>query len=158
MTPLGSGPIVRVGDRHGEFDPEITAWAKTCAAALSQRESNFNFTRRLMDGGTCESSVFQAWTGRAAAVCIPLANYHNYNPETQGLDLETIDVSDWGNLIRLMLAMTEMTDTAGGAYGEFKAWCERWEQRHTELYHDPTATSPGTVPGEKLIDPDILAT
>ncbi|MEM6854469.1 MAG: M20/M25/M40 family metallo-hydrolase, partial [Planctomycetota bacterium] len=106
LTPLGSGPIVRVGDRSGVFDPELTAWADDCAQVLSDAETNFNHQRRLMDGGTCESSVFQAWTKRAAAVCVPLANYHNYNSETGGLDLETIDVSDWGNLVRLMLGMT----------------------------------------------------
>jgi endoglucanase len=146
LTPLGSGPIVRVGDRSGVFDPELTAWAEGCAATLSEAEADFSHQRRLMDGGTCESSVFQAWTRRASAVCVPLANYHNYNPETGGLDLETIDVSDWGNLVRLMLAMTQMTDTARGTYDEFRAWCERWEDQHRPLYADPTTPSPGNVP------------
>ncbi|MEM7625461.1 MAG: M20/M25/M40 family metallo-hydrolase [Planctomycetota bacterium] len=157
LTPLGSGPIVRVGDRHGVFDPELAAWAGRCAGVLSDRETNFAYQRRLMDGGTCESSVFQAWTGRAGAVCIPLGNYHNFNAETQGLDLEAVDVSDWGNLVRLMLAMTEMTDTAGGAYGEFKAWCEDWEDRHAALYTDPTAPAPDTLPPCSMPDDDPLS-
>ncbi|MEM1211614.1 MAG: M28 family peptidase [Planctomycetota bacterium] len=146
LTPLGSGPIARVGDRHGVFDPEVCAWVDRCAQGLAERHRDFNYQRRLMDGGTCESSVFQAWTGRAGAVCIPLGNYHNFNPATGALDAETVDVSDWGNLVRLMLEMTGHTGTAGGVYDSFRTWCEDWEQRHAGLYRDPSGLAPDAAP------------
>ena len=142
LTPLGSGPIVRVGDRQGVFDPEICAWTDRCALELSDRHEDFTHQRRLMDGGTCESSAFQAYTGKAGAICIPLANYHNFNRDTGNLDVEAVDTSDWGNLIRLMLKMAEQTDAAGGVYDKFRGWCERWETRHAPLFRDPSATSP----------------
>ncbi|MEM7681552.1 MAG: hypothetical protein AAF288_06330 [Planctomycetota bacterium] len=142
LTPLGSGPIVRVGDRRGVFDPEVCAWATRCAGDLAEQHRDFSFQRRLMDGGTCESSVFQAWTGKAGAVCVPMANYHNFNPETGGLDLESIHVGDWGNLIRLMLSMTEQASSAGGVYDGFRDWCQGWEDRHGALFHEPTARAP----------------
>ncbi|MEQ9454098.1 MAG: hypothetical protein RLN76_05830 [Phycisphaeraceae bacterium] len=142
LTPLGSGPIVRVGDRSGIFDPEVCAWAEQCAAGLCEQHKDFTFQRRLMDGGTCESSVFQAWTGKAGAVCIPLGNYHNYNRETGKLDSEVIDVSDWGNLVRLMMSMTERIETSGGIYEQFRGWCERWEDEHRFLYREPDRAGP----------------
>ncbi|MEM9294757.1 MAG: hypothetical protein AAGA57_03060 [Planctomycetota bacterium] len=142
LTPLGSGPIVRVGDRRGVFDPEVCAWASRCAEQLSEAHADFRFQRRLMDGGTCESSVFQAWTGKAGAVCVPMANYHNLNPETDAFDLDSIHVSDWGNLVRLMLAMTEHASAAGGTDDEFRAWCVDWEREHQALYNQPSSAPP----------------
>jgi endoglucanase len=144
-APLGDGPIVRVGDRHVMFDPELTVWASRCARRLTEREETFTFQRKLMDGGTCESSVFQAWMGRAGALCVALGNYHNFDPEKKTIELETIDIGDWGNLIRLMREMVDSSGESetqpGSSFGEFKNWCVEWTGKHRHLYADAAGTA-----------------
>jgi putative aminopeptidase FrvX len=140
-APLGRGPIVRVGDRHSVFEPELIAWSSRCAESIGADDASFSWQRRLMDGGTCESSVFQAWTGRAGALCIALGNYHNFNVEEKRIDLEYIDLSDFGNLVRLMRTMVDRSDDAGDSFARFKHWCQDWERQHAHLYLNPTAVA-----------------
>ncbi|MEM1186817.1 MAG: M20/M25/M40 family metallo-hydrolase [Planctomycetota bacterium] len=140
-APQGHGPIVRVGDKHVMFEPELTVWAARVARLLESRDNTFRFQRKLMDGGTCESSVFQAYMGNAGALCVALGNYHNHNPDAGKIDLENIDISDWGNLIRLMRAMAEVRDTSDSIFGEFKAWCQRWSDKHRHLYTEPAGVA-----------------
>ncbi|WP_428389923.1 M20/M25/M40 family metallo-hydrolase [Mucisphaera sp.] len=142
LAPLGSGPIVRVGDRSSVFHPGIVAWAQQCAEELAKANNDFSYQRRLMDGGTCESSVFQAWTGKAGAVCIPLDNYHNYSRETDRMEQEVVDVSDWGNLVRLMIAMTEKIEQMGDTDDEFREWCIDWENKHRAMYNQSDQPGP----------------
>ncbi|MEM6855306.1 MAG: M20/M25/M40 family metallo-hydrolase, partial [Planctomycetota bacterium] len=56
-APVGSGPIVRVGDRRSVFDAATTADVARAAERLAQSDPDFTYQRRLMPGGTCESSV-----------------------------------------------------------------------------------------------------
>ena len=144
-APVGGGPIVRVGDKLAVFHPELTAWAAACADGLEARHKDFAYRRRLMDGGTCESSVFQAWTGRAGALCVALGNYHNHDVENKGVGSEFIDVADFGNLIRLMRVLVESkldeTGEHAGSFGAFRGWCEDWEKQHRHLYAQPAGTA-----------------
>lgn len=88
-SPIGGGPIVRVGDRISVFTPWLTA------ACAQRAEETFNgpavprasetkaaaskrpWQRKLMAGGACEASVFCAHGYDATCICLPLGNYHN---------------------------------------------------------------------------------
>lgn len=71
-APQGAGVIVRVGDLRSIFDPGLTA-------VLWQRAQSLKITaqRRLMDGGSCEATVFCARGLRSSGLALPLAGYHN---------------------------------------------------------------------------------
>ncbi|MEO1510831.1 MAG: hypothetical protein AAFU70_02055 [Planctomycetota bacterium] len=88
-SPIGGGPIVRVGDRLSIFTPQLTAAVAKAAENLAgapatpkateKRESGprWRWQRKLMAGGACEASVFCAYGYDATCVCLPLGNYHN---------------------------------------------------------------------------------
>lgn len=132
-SPIGGGPVVRVGDRLSVFHPGLTgAIAKVAERLESQSKSSpalgksesssesrgalFNWQRKLMPGGACEASVFQAYGYEATCVCLPLGNYHNMADleRVQAGDAnalaaakagpEIISVSDYKNMIALLEA------------------------------------------------------
>lgn len=87
-SPIGGGPIVRVGDRINTFSPALTASvakvAETLAGATPHvvavekaAEVKWKWQRKLMAGGACEASVFCSYGYEATCVCLPLGNYHN---------------------------------------------------------------------------------
>jgi endoglucanase len=99
-APQGAGPILRVGDRTSIFDDGLTRWIAGVGARL-ERESRgrFRWQRRLMDGGTCESTAYQLYGYRCAAMCLPLGNYHNMTG-SGGIGAESIRLSDLVGLVR----------------------------------------------------------
>ncbi|MCK4873522.1 MAG: hypothetical protein KAS72_12420 [Phycisphaerales bacterium] len=76
-SPIGGGPIVRIGDRLSTFDPQFTAAIAAVAEELRTRNRSFAWQRKLMAGGMCEATAFQAYGYESACVCLPLGNYHN---------------------------------------------------------------------------------
>jgi len=104
-APQGAGPILRVGDRTSIFDDGLTRWLDRVGAALAGPSGRrFRFQRKLMDGGTCESTAFQQYGYRCAALCLPLGNYHNMGPRGR-IAVETIRLSDAVGLVRLFEGM-----------------------------------------------------
>ncbi|MBL0927225.1 MAG: hypothetical protein IBJ11_06170, partial [Phycisphaerales bacterium] len=118
-SPIGAGPIVRVGDRISTFSPTLTAAvAKVCESLAKDRPGpdGFRWQRKLMPGGACEASAFQCYGHDATCVCLPLGNYHNM----ADLDLvqsgdphaaaharagrEFVSADDYHNLIDLLVA------------------------------------------------------
>jgi endoglucanase len=93
----GDGPILRVGDRTTTFDQPTLSWmdevAHDLASGKSQRK--FHHQRKLMSGGTCESTAVIAFGHITGAICLPLLNYHNMNPATGRIDSEIIDLVDF---------------------------------------------------------------
>ena len=71
-VPVGSGPVIRVGDASTVFDQEMTNLMSWAAAARGLPHQ-----RRLMAGGSCEATAFGVFGYRAAGLCLPLDNYHN---------------------------------------------------------------------------------
>lgn len=71
-APQGGGVIVRVGDLRSVFDPVLTGvlWQRAQALKVPAQ-------RRLMDGGSCEATVFCARGLRSSGLALPLAGYHN---------------------------------------------------------------------------------
>lgn len=136
-SPLGAGPIVRVGDYTSTFDPDLTYRMSSIAADLAKRNKKFNWQRKLMPGGTCEASAFQSYGYTATCLCLPLGNYHNMAPSgtpgTPGsspgssapapapgrgkkkVGPEYISLTDYDNLIRLLVAIGKTLDAPAKA-------------------------------------------
>lgn len=102
--PLGSGVVIRVGDQRRTFDPSLEGLIASVAAGLARKREAFRFTRQLMPGGTCESTVFCAFGHRAAALCLPLGNYHNQGRGGR-IRPEQIDAGDFAGLVELLTAL-----------------------------------------------------
>lgn len=137
-APQGSGPIVRVGDKRSVFGPHVTDWCFSVARELALKDPTFRFQRKLMDGGTCESSVFEAFLGNAGGICLAIGNYHNLDRANKKLDREYIDVVDFGNLVRLCVAMVEFEEKTEAASERFREWCHYWSAKHIHLYDNAT--------------------
>lgn len=74
---VGSGPVVRLGDRRTVFDPSyLQALVELAQARLPEK-----FQRRIMDGGSCEATAATAYGFPTIGLSVPLGNYHN-----QGLE------------------------------------------------------------------------
>jgi putative aminopeptidase FrvX len=119
-SPIGGGPIVRVGDRTSSFDPDLTYKVGGVAQHIEREDPGFKWQRRLMPGGTCEASAYQALGFTSTCLCLPLGNYHNMNAEaarvsgrTSGkraaktsrgrIDSEVISLADYHGLVRLLV-------------------------------------------------------
>jgi endoglucanase len=76
-SPIGAGPIVRVGDRLSVFTPELTNRVGDLAAAHAKEHAAFRYQRKLMPGGACEATAFASFGLASTCVCLPLGNYHN---------------------------------------------------------------------------------
>ncbi len=147
-SPIGGGPIVRVGDRVSVFSPELTgAVAKVAeeiaggpaqvTAAQKQSEApTWRWQRKLMAGGACEASVFCAYGYQATCVCLPLGNYHNMadltavqagtNTERPRVGREHIALSDFFGMVELLVGCgTSLPDRPPFRQRVEKLWEER---------------------------------
>ena len=103
----GGGVVVRVGDIGAVFDPRVTRFMMHAAETVARQDRAFKVQRKLMDGGTCESSVYQAFGYATGAVCVPLGNYHNRNFARGRIAAERISVSDLMSMTRLFIGMAD---------------------------------------------------
>ena len=103
---MGTGPIIRVGDRTSIFDSDVTAFLVETA-----KSRQLTHQRCLMDGGTCEATAFQLYGYRSAALSIALGNYHNCTPDSR-IDAEYVDIRDLEGLIDLCVAIAVETRSA----------------------------------------------
>lgn len=97
----GLGPVIRAGDRMSIFDPELTLALEEAAAEVAALAPGFRWQRALMDGGSCESTVYNAFGIRAAGACLALGNYHNCGPKGV-IAPEFVDWNDFEGLIALL--------------------------------------------------------
>lgn len=124
-SPIGGGPVVRVGDRISIFSPRLTdAVGKRAeelaggpAVPLSTQKATtraWKWQRKLMAGGACEASVFCAAGYEAMCVCLALGNYHNMGEltavqageykGTPPIQREFISKTDFEGLVDLLVA------------------------------------------------------
>jgi putative aminopeptidase FrvX len=108
---FGDGPVLRVGDRASVFTPAATAYCQVVAEELAKRDKTFRIQRKLMDGGTCESTAYCHYGYDATGICLPLGNYHNMDFEKQRIGPEFIDVRDFENLVKWFVAIAESPAT-----------------------------------------------
>ncbi len=138
-SPIGGGPIVRVGDRLSIFTPALTASVAKRAEELAAQEKKADrvwpWQRKLMAGGACEASVFCHAGYDATCVCLPLGNYHNMGQlaelEAKALDSpaiapEFIALADFEGLVDLLIACgTHLPESARLPDRFEKLWNER---------------------------------
>ncbi len=92
---IGDGPILRVGDRMSVFEPSVTAFCGRVAQGLTKRRKKFHFQRKLMDGGSCESTAFGAYGYLVTGICLALGNYHNMDKTRGKIGSEYVSLDDW---------------------------------------------------------------
>jgi endoglucanase len=116
-SPIGGGPILRLGDRAGSFDPRLTGRIDDLLRRHGEGAPAFRWQRRWMPGGTCEASAFCAFGFQAACACLPLGNYHNMGdpdtrrPAARALP-EVISLKDYLGLIELLTVVADGLDDA----------------------------------------------
>ncbi len=136
----GGGAVVRVGDRIGIFSAGLTHFISQAAGHISDDDSSFKYQRRLMDGGTCNSTAFLAWGYDSAAMCVALGNYHNQTVKGEigwgdgakagpGIASETIHLGDFEGMVRILIQVAE---TIGKYKPGFGAVRERFAKMHRE--------------------------
>lgn len=100
----GAGVIVRVGDLRSIFDPDVTGvlWERARGLGITAQ-------RRLMDGGSCEATVFCARGLPASGVALALAGYHNQPDDRAGSGpvAESVLVSDLEAEVALLRSLCE---------------------------------------------------
>jgi endoglucanase len=109
-APVGGGVVIRVGDRGQVFAPPLTRFMMYAARQAKKRNSSFRHQRKLMDGGTCESSLYQSFGYRTSALCVPLGNYHNRNFKQKKIRAEYVSISDFENMVALFIEMARNAD------------------------------------------------
>lgn len=122
-SPIGGGPIVRVGDKTSSFDPDLTYRVGLVAQLIEKRDKAFRWQRKLMPGGTCEATAYQALGYTATCLCLPLGNYHNMKPIEKGgrsaarVGPEVISIADYHGLVRWLVEIGRRLDDPKAAPG-----------------------------------------
>lgn len=147
-SPIGGGPIVRVGDRVSVFSPELTGAVAAVAERIAggpamvtaaQKHSEgpaWRWQRKLMAGGACEASVFCAYGYQSTCVCLPLGNYHNMadldavqagtNTATPRVGREYISVADYLGMVDLLVGCgLQLPDRPSFRERVEKLWTDR---------------------------------
>jgi len=110
-SPIGGGPVVRVGDASSVFSPRLTEVMTDMATELAKRKPGFQFQRKLMPGGSCEATAFGAYGYESTCLCLPLGNYHNMG-DLSGVEAgerrakvapEIISIEDYRGLVDLLV-------------------------------------------------------
>ena len=139
-SPIGAGPIVRVGDRLSVFTPELTNRVGDIAAAHAKDNPAFKYQRKLMPGGACEATAFAAYGIASTCVCLPLGNYHNMEEidavlagkKKARVGREFISASDYHGLIELLEVVARRLDDEKIAAGH-RALMETLWSRHAAI-------------------------
>jgi endoglucanase len=139
-SPIGAGPIVRVGDRLSVFTPELTNRVGDIAAAHAKDNPAFKFQRKLMPGGACEATAFAAYGIASTCVCLPLGNYHNMEEidavlagkKKPRVGREFISANDYHWLIELLEVVARRLDDEKIAAGH-RALMETLWSRHANI-------------------------
>ena len=139
-SPIGAGPIVRVGDRLSVFTPELTNRIGDIAAAHAKDTPGFRFQRKLMPGGACEATAFASFGIASTCVCLPLGNYHNMQ-DIDGVAAgkakakvgrEFISVDDFHWLVELLEVVARRLDDPAIAAGH-RALMDMLWSRHARI-------------------------
>ncbi len=130
---MGDGPILRVGDRASSFTSEVTAYCHRIARELSASDASFVFQRKLMDGGTCESSAYCNLGYEATGLCVALGNYHNVNAKRKKLGPEYIDLTDFDNVVKWFVELARAPRPYTGKDDALRSQLEGLERTYKTL-------------------------
>jgi endoglucanase len=114
FAKIGDGPILRVGDKTTTFTHAATAYCHRVARELAARDKRFKFQRKLMDGGTCESSAYCTLGYEATGLCVALGNYHNVDAKRKRLAPEYIDLNDFASVVKWFVALARSKQEYSG--------------------------------------------
>lgn len=139
---IGDGPILRVGDKSSVFTPELTAFCARVAADLAERRKGFRYQRKLMDGGTCESTAYCVYGYAATGMCVALGNYHNMDTRRKKIAAEFISLADWTGMVDWFEAL--VLDETG--FGAESGALRRTIDERFEKYRPLLEAAPGAEP------------
>ncbi len=119
-SPIGGGPILRVGDRRSVFVPELTNRINDLLTAHQKRDPSFVYQRKLMPGGTCEATAYASYGFRSTCLCLPLGNYHNMvdidgvlaGKRPARIGPEFVSVADFHGLVTMLEIIARDLDSA----------------------------------------------
>jgi endoglucanase len=111
---MGDGPILRVGDAATTFSAGLTQFASGVAAELARRHKTFKHQRKLMDGGTCESTAYCEYGYDATGLCVALGHYHNRDVQKKRIASEYIHLGDWAMLVHWFVALINASGNSRG--------------------------------------------
>lgn len=118
-SPIGDGPIIRVGDKASVFSPSLTNRISAIMANHQKRHRSFKYQRKLMPGGTCEATTFSSYGYESTCLCLPLGNYHNM-VDIDGVAAKTriakvgpeyISINDYHGLIEMLVISCAQLDS-----------------------------------------------
>lgn len=118
---IGDGPILRVGDKMSIFTPGVTAFCDRVCKVLQKRRKTFAYQRKLMDGGSCESTAYVAYGYPATGVCLALGNYHNMDTRREKIASEYISLKDWKRMVDMFEALVLDEEGYGDESGGVRA-------------------------------------
>lgn len=129
---IGAGPVLRVGDRASSFDPLLTDFCGQVAHKLARRRRGFRYQRKLMDGGTCETTALAAYGYRSTGICLALGNYHNMDVARRRIAREVISLSDFTRMVEwfeaVALDRTGLADVLSQRRRTMEALYRRWSR------------------------------
>ncbi len=133
FAKMGDGPILRVGDRASTFTHAATAYCHRIARELARADKRFKYQRKLMDGGTCESSAYCTLGYEATGLCVALGNYHNVDAKRKKLAPEYIDLDDFDNVVKWFAELARAPRPYTGRDEALRTQITGLEQRYRTL-------------------------
>ncbi len=134
---MGDGPILRVGDKASIFNPAVTEHCREVADSLVGKKrgakSGFTYQRKLMDGGTCESTAYCELGYEATGVCLALGNYHNMDTKRKRIGSEYVDAGDFASLVEWFVALCNPTNKYEGGNEKLKKRLKKLDQEYSSL-------------------------
>ena len=138
FAKMGDGPILRVGDKVSTFTHAATAYCHRIARELARADKRFKYQRKLMDGGTCESSAYCTLGYEATGLCVALGNYHNVDAKRKKLAPEYIDLDDFDNVVKWFVELARAPRPYTGRDGVLDEQLHKLERRYRSLLHHST--------------------
>jgi endoglucanase len=135
-SPIGAGPVLRVGDKMSVFGPALTNAIGAIMMDHGKENPQFKWQRKLMPGGTCEATTFTTYGYTSTCLCLPLGNYHNMRDidavnagkRPARVGAEFISVSDFHGLVEMLIVTCAKLDDAKTA--GLRDWMDRlYEER-----------------------------
>lgn len=119
-SPIGGGPILRVGDRISVFAPELTNRIGDLMLEHEKKHPEYKWQRKLMPGGACEATAFSTYGYESTCICLPLGNYHNMididgvrdGERPAKVGPEYIAIDDYHGMIDMLILCAAQLDTA----------------------------------------------
>jgi len=136
---IGDGPILRVGDRASTFTHAVTAHCHRIARDLALADRTFKYQRKLMDGGTCESSAYCTLGYEATGLCVALGNYHNIDAKRKKLGPEYVDLDDLENVIKWFVELARAPRPYTGRDEMLDEQMRNLEKRYARLLRSSRA-------------------